>query len=109
MLDIVNEYDFACFLAPPIDAVTSRGKEHAAVRDNVVLEYGLFLGQLGPNRVFLIHPRDEETTLPSDLEGVNHPDYKSVDKDNSAETVLAPVAKLIEDSFDEFGLPRRED
>lgn len=103
VLKAVNEYDFACLLAPPTDTVTSRGEDHYAVRDNIILEYGLFLGQLGPNRVFLLHPRDTPMTLPSDLDGVDHLDYKPVDRENPAENVLAPAAKIIEESIEDLG------
>lgn len=104
VLKLIQEYDFACFLAPPTDKVTSRGEEHEAVRDNIILEYGLFLGKLGPNRVFLLHPRDTPMTLPSDLDGVKHLDYKPVDDDNPGESVLAPASKIIEESIKTKGV-----
>jgi predicted nucleotide-binding protein with TIR-like domain/histidine-specific SAM-dependent methyltransferase len=104
VLEIVNSYDFACFIALPVDTVTKRGEEYAAVRDNIILEYGLFLGQFGPNRVFLIHPRDTEMSLPSDLDGVEHLDYKPVDEDNPEESVLAPAAKVVEKAIEKEGI-----
>jgi Histidine-specific methyltransferase, SAM-dependent/Predicted nucleotide-binding protein containing TIR-like domain len=104
ILKAVDEHDFACFLAPPTDTLTSRGEDQLVVRDNIILEYGLFLGRLGPNRVFLLHPRDTVITLPSDLDGVSFVKYKPIDSDNPAESVLAPAAKIVEDGIDEVGL-----
>lgn len=107
ILRIVDEYDFACFLAPPLDKVESQGRERAAIRDNIILEHGLFLGRFGSNRVFLIHPRGADMGLPTDLEGISNPTYKPVDDDNPAESVLAPVGKLIEEHIERYG-PRRK-
>jgi hypothetical protein len=104
LLEAADTYDFACFIAPPHDVVVaSRGSEHAVTRDNVILEYGLFLGHLGPDRVFLIRPRDSDLTLPSDLAGVSHLDYKPVDKDNPPAAVLSTAAQVILDAIEEFG------
>lgn len=103
VLEAVDGYDFACFLAPPVDTVSSRGKQNPATRDNIILEYGLFLGRLGRNRVFLIHPRGVPLTLPTDLDGITHLDYKPVDKENPAKSVLAPVAQEIQDRIEEHG------
>lgn len=104
VLNAIDEYDFACFLAPPIDTTTSKGKEHKAVRDNIILEYGLFLGKLGPDRVFLLYPRGTEMTLPSDLTGVSHLEFKPVDDDNPDESVLGPAAKVVEDHIGIHGV-----
>lgn len=103
ILAIVDGYDFACFLAPPTDTTTARGKQHKSVRDNIILEYGLFLGRFGPNRVFLLYPRGTEMALPSDLDGVSHLKFKPVDDDNPAESVLAPAAKEIEETIERLG------
>ncbi len=103
VLAAVNQYDFACFLAPPLDKVSSRGQESPATRDNILLEYGLFLGKLGPGRVFLIRPRDTDLTLPTDLDGVGYLDYRPIDKDNPPVSVLAPAAQVVEEHIKDLG------
>jgi hypothetical protein len=104
VLKAADEYDFACFIAPPTDKVRSRGVERDVIRDNLILEYGLFLGRRGRDRVFLLRPRGEKVTLPSDLDGVAHLEYKPVDDDNPAESVLAPAARFIEEKVEAHGI-----
>ena len=65
-----QKFDFAALILTPDDSVVSRGKNVPAARDNVIFELGLFLGALGPERVFIIHPRGKAPRLPSDLAGV---------------------------------------
>ncbi|MGD0385710.1 MAG: L-histidine N(alpha)-methyltransferase [Solirubrobacteraceae bacterium] len=108
VLAATDTYDFACFLAPPVDTTVSRGAEQNVTRDNVILEYGLFLGRLGPDRVFLLAPRGASLALPSDLAGVTYLDYKPVDADNPASAVLAPVAQSIQEKIKEVGPQPRQ-
>lgn len=104
LLEAIDSYDFACFLAPGIDKITKQGAEYIATRDNIIFEYGLFLGRLGPDRVFLIRPRDDDLTLPSDLTGVTHLDYKPLDADNPPNVVLAPAAQVVQEKIAEGGV-----
>jgi Histidine-specific methyltransferase, SAM-dependent/Predicted nucleotide-binding protein containing TIR-like domain len=108
LLAAIDEYDFACFLTPPVDKIESRGDIHVATRDNIIFEYGLFLGRLGRCRVFLIHPRDTPLDLPSDLKGVTHLTYKPVDADNPAAAVLGPLAQEIREYIKNVGHRRQE-
>ncbi|MGO9794313.1 MAG: TIR domain-containing protein [Solirubrobacteraceae bacterium] len=72
----MTECSFAAFVVTPDDAVTKRDKLKLAPRDNVVLEYGMFLGRLGRSRTFLIVPKGlSELHLPSDLLGVTLQTY----------------------------------
>lgn len=70
LLAASQNFDFAALILTPDDSVISRGEQAMAARDNVIFELGLFLGALGPRRVFIIHPRGEDLRLPSDLAGV---------------------------------------
>lgn len=69
-----NRVDFAILVATGEDTVTTRGTEMAAVRDNIVFEFGLFLGALGRERVYLLSVGDAK--LPSDLSGLTRLVYQ---------------------------------
>jgi Predicted nucleotide-binding protein containing TIR-like domain/Histidine-specific methyltransferase, SAM-dependent len=93
LLAAAKDYDFACFVASPDDYTDSRGTRKASPRDNVVFEFGLFLGALGRDRVFFLYPRGVDLKLPTDLSGIAFLEYKVIDKDNPAKSVLAPAAQ----------------
>jgi CRP/FNR family transcriptional regulator, cyclic AMP receptor protein len=62
--------DFAIAVVSADDKVRTRGKEWPAVRDNVILELGMFMGRLGRHRAFLMEPRKAGVKLPSDTAGL---------------------------------------
>lgn len=68
-------YDFAIFVLTPDDKATIKGKEQQIPRDNVVFEFGLFLGPIGPNRAFCI--AEESVYILSDLSGITRATYKT--------------------------------
>jgi predicted nucleotide-binding protein len=72
----VDVADFALFVFGPDDQIRSRDEEHAAPRDNVIFEMGLFLGRLGRERVFMVKDADVDLKIPSDLSGVTPITYK---------------------------------
>jgi hypothetical protein len=71
LLDTVRSHDFAVFVFAADDQVISRNQKHKAVRDNVILELGLFMGALGRERTFVIAPMGVDLHLPTDLWGWN--------------------------------------
>jgi len=66
----LKSFDFAVFIATPDDETTSRDVSSLSPRDNVIFELGLFMGHLGRERVFLVHPARQQIKIPSDLAGV---------------------------------------
>ena len=60
--------DYAILIATKDDLVKTKGKRVTAPRDNVILEFGLFLGSIGLNRCYLL--AEEGAKLPSDLHGI---------------------------------------
>lgn len=74
---------YAVFVLTPDEKVTMRGKEYYIARDNVIFEYGLFLGKLGHARTFvLVPPTNLGNGLPdfhmlTDLSGITTKWYKS--------------------------------
>jgi len=73
----VNEIDYGIFVFAPDDVVNIRGEQQPVPRDNLFLEFGLFLGRLGRGRLFFIKPRDVNLRLPTDLLGANPATYDS--------------------------------
>lgn len=70
LVTAVGTFDFAIFVITPDDVTTRRGTRQSTGRDNVIFELGLFMGRLGRERTFIVQPRDQNLSLPSDLLGV---------------------------------------
>lgn len=89
------KFDFAVFVCAADDQLIKRGKKFHVTRDNVLFEFGLFMGKLGSSRVFFL--KDKQVALPSDLEGVGNATYDSADCDESGvpkvETACDDIAR----------------
>lgn len=71
----VHAADFAVMIWNPVDKTRTRGKNEATVRDNVVFEFGLFMGVLGNERCYYVYPRGQDVKMPSDFGGLNGLSY----------------------------------
>ncbi|MBS1808734.1 MAG: nucleotide-binding protein [Acidobacteria bacterium] len=87
LLKVANEIDIALLVFSKDDERESRGSKNQITRDNVVLEYGLFLAQLGRERVWVL--KEEGVTLPTDLNGLNYKVFRSEPDSNGNDPVLA--------------------
>lgn len=67
-LERTGDVDFAVLLFWPTDKIQSRGRLHEVPRDNLLVELGVFLAKLGPERVFVI-ASSESLKIPSDYAG----------------------------------------
>ncbi|WP_064965869.1 STING domain-containing protein [Tenacibaculum ovolyticum] len=67
-------YDFGIFVASSDDIALIRDNIKEIPRDNVLFEYGLFLGALGNKKTFLL--QENNCTLPTDLLGYTTPRFK---------------------------------
>lgn len=94
--DALNRHSFAVLIATADDLTTSRRKARMAPRDNVVLEFGLFVGRLRRERAFLlIEETDKGVKLPSDLLGVTLGPFRSrKGKQARKNSMRAPAAKV---------------
>lgn len=83
LIAAAQKYDFAVFLLTPDDFTVSRDLESFSSRDNVLFEFGLFLGALGPDRVLVFALNDpvKKLKVPSDLLGVTIPRFVANDDD----------------------------
>ena len=77
LLKEASLFDFGIMVATKDDFTIKRDKEFESARDNVVFEFGLFLGRLGTNRAFVI--QEKGTELPSDLYGITVPRFEMSD------------------------------
>jgi predicted nucleotide-binding protein len=69
-------FDFALFVFSPSDTTIIRKEEFNSVRDNVLFEFGLFVGRLGRERTFFVIPRgDADLRIPTDLLGIKAGTY----------------------------------
>lgn len=90
-----KEADYAVFVFHPDDKTLIREKEYSSVRDNVVLELGMFIGALGLEKCFILVPKSAETTfrLPTDLAGVTASFYDDQETDLT-DAVTGSCAKI---------------
>jgi hypothetical protein len=70
LVDKSPTYDFALLVFGADDVATSRNTPEPSVRDNVLLEFGLFLGQLGRERTFFLYDKRSRPKIPTDLSGI---------------------------------------
>jgi len=77
LIEETKKSDFAILIFSPDDKIKIKGEEKKIPRDNVVFEYGLFLGALGQRRVVHLRPAEKNIDLriPTDLGGVLYETY----------------------------------
>jgi hypothetical protein len=102
LLETAQNSDFAALILTPDDSVVIRDATITVARDNVIFELGLFLGALGPQRVFVIQPDDEDLRLPTDLAGVTRLYYKP--NRRVLQAAVGPAATAIRDRIADKGL-----
>ena len=69
LLNRASYYDYVIAIFTPDDEAIIRDKAVRVTRDNVIFEFGLFLGRLGPPRTFLL--AQEGVELFSDWSGIS--------------------------------------
>lgn len=93
LLKEASLFDFGIMVATKDDFTIKRDKEFTTARDNVVFEFGLFLGRLGTNRSFVI--QEKGTELPSDLYGITVPRFEMSDNLNSNYELNTEIEKIV--------------
>jgi len=82
LLEVAARVDFAVLVASPDDVTVGRDLESPSVRDNVVLEFGLFAGALGRERTYLLATGDRSLKLPTDVLGLTRLPFRPRSDDN---------------------------
>lgn len=88
-------YDFVILVATKDDIVWWRKMIDRIPRDNVIFEFGLYLGALGETRTILL--QESGVKLPTDLNGITLPRF-SIEK-NNLESKLSEVANHISENI----------
>jgi hypothetical protein len=91
LLSALDTYDAAIFVMSPDDVVKMRGQEQTITRDNVLFELGMFIGRLGPERTFMVKPRNsQDFHVPTDLLGLTSGVYDNERSDGNLQAALGP-------------------
>jgi predicted nucleotide-binding protein len=98
LVNATAKYDYAVLILTPDDLTTVRGKTQNSPRDNVLFELGLFMGALGRERTFVVHCRDEQIELPSDLAGVSVATF-GARTDKNLQAALGPVCTALKEAM----------
>jgi hypothetical protein len=95
----LKDFDFALLVASPDDLLVKRDQVGKVMRDNVLFEFGFFIGILGRRRTFLLVPDNEALILPSDISGLLTATYSHL-KDKTAELRgCASICNAIEEEW----------
>lgn len=105
LINAAKRADFAVLVATPDDRTVSRGEEQPSVRDNIVLEFGLFAGVLGRERTYLL-ATDHNIKLPTDMLGLTRLSYN---ESASGRAAVTGTALELEDRFRTMSLRDRDD
>src|SRR5215212_5817465 len=90
-------YDFALMVFGADDVTTSRGERELSVRDNVLLEFGLFLGLLGRERTFFLFDERKPPKIPIDLSGIIALTYDGDQREETPRAMVNPACLKIEE------------
>lgn len=90
LIEGLKDSDFGVFIFEPNDVLMIREAALESVRDNVLFEFGLFLGGLGRERVFFVLPEAQgNLRLPSDLLGIATVTFDA--RQSNIEAALGPA------------------
>ena len=92
IIDVSRAVDAAIFIFAEDDRVWYRSSELHQPRDNVLVEYGLFAGILGPERALIC--RKGRPRTPSDLEGIVHIDISDDRIESARARIEAWIRRL---------------
>lgn len=98
-----RDFDFALIVFSGDDAVVSRGAPTTAPRDNVLLEYGLFVGSLGPERTLFLYDRHHKPKIASDLAGVTALTYDGERTDGNLQAAVGPPCTQLRKLLQKLG------
>lgn len=99
-----SDYQCATFVLVGDDLLVKRGRKGVSPRDNVIFELGLFIGALGPERVFIVSRRGEQLQLPTDLLGITTATYDHSRTDGNLQAAVSSACTKIRQELRRAGL-----
>lgn len=102
LLKEAGYFDFGILIATKDDYTHSRDKSFDTPRDNVIFEFGLFLGRLGSSRAFII--QEEDVKLPSDLLGITVPRFKNESDLSTSSSLNNEIEKIKKTIIEKYTL-----
>ncbi len=97
LVSALSDFEYAVMIFHPDDLGEIKGKKAVTTRDNVVFEYGLFVGRLGRDHCYIVQPENIPLRIPSDLFGVTNANYRFLKTKNEERIrqLMMPAANLI--------------
>lgn len=103
LTNVLGEVDFGVFVFSPDDITNIRGRKKSSVRDNVLFEFGLFIGKLSRQRVFFVIPEDEDLKIPTDILGITPGKYDPNRRDKSYQAATGPFCNQLRTQIRKLG------
>lgn len=97
-------FDFGILVATADDVQLKRGQLESIARDNVLFEFGLYVGRIGRHRSFFL--KEKSLDLPSDLFGIKLLEFNTAKESNgqTLEDVCKSLRKRIKEVWETYEL-----
>ncbi len=92
LLKEASLFDFGILVATKDDFSTIRDKSFDTPRDNVIFEFGLFIGRIGASRAFVI--QENGAKLPTDLLGITVPQFERTSPLSNSKTLNSEIERI---------------
>jgi hypothetical protein len=103
IVNAAKESDYGIFIFSPDDVTLLRDEKHKTVRDNVILELGVFIGALGREHCFIVSPDDVvDFRIPTDLIGLEPLTFNDRRKDKNILAAMGSCANKLEREFSKY-------
>lgn len=97
LLEQLGKSNYGIFVFTPDDTANIREKDVEIARDNVILEFGMFVGALGLQNCFIVMPENNGNIhLPTDLIGITKLQYRPDRRDHNLMAALGPAVNKIQ-------------
>lgn len=107
LISVLSTCDFGIFVFSPDDVGMIKGTKNKLIRDNVLFELGLFIGNLGRTRTFMVAPANTpKLRIPTDLIGITLGKYDNEKLDDNPQASTAVFCNEVRIAIRKQGLLR---